>query len=196
MAADKTKTIKGATDKELDALIERLGKEVRLQDLVASLKRNGLPNGEYLPYGQSSVSTEAPIESLYHFGILGMHWGRRKAQQPGSDEHERAVGLRKKGAANLTNAELKALNERMQLEKTFKELKKADISPGKAFVQKTLRDAGSEAAKNFTSKALGVGIGIAGKAASKGLTKLSSKATGKDAKAVLDILAKLMETAG
>lgn len=90
--ADKTKTIKNATDKELDELLVRLRKESDIQNLVADLKRKSTINNPFtngIPYDQPEVSTEVPIELLYHkvdevlthFGILGMKWGHRKDLQ-------------------------------------------------------------------------------------------------------------------
>jgi len=83
--ADKSKTIKNATDKELDALMIRLEKERRIQILVSDLIRTSTPESTN-PYGVDSyksptVSTESPIESMYHFGTRGMKWGVRNSER-------------------------------------------------------------------------------------------------------------------
>jgi hypothetical protein len=72
---------------------------------------------------------------LEHFGVLGMRWGKRRKQSGSrsdklttkrvkrsevSDDHREKQGLKKKRVSEMSNAELKKLNERMQLEKQYK----------------------------------------------------------------------------
>jgi len=150
--ADKTKTIKGATDKEIDDLITRLRKENELQNLVGEIKRKSLPlPNDYSQYGSvppisiDAISTEAPIESLYHIGVLGMKWGRRSASGSSgatsskskksakddvSEDFTNAKGLKAKGYKNLSTKELKDLTQRMQLEKQLRDLKTSDYTKG------------------------------------------------------------------
>ena len=48
--------------------------------------------------------------SLEHFGILGMRWGRRKgktSRSQGSADHQRSRKLKKKRLQNMSNKELK-----------------------------------------------------------------------------------------
>jgi hypothetical protein len=151
---DKTKSIKDATDKELDELLIRLSKESQLQNLVGDLKRKSTPNNSFsnsFSYDRPEVSTEASIESLYHkaddvlthFGIPGMHWGRRRgaslkeiasssatSKKEKSEDFEKSREIKKKGYKHLSTKELKDLTQRMQLEKTLRELTVSDYSKG------------------------------------------------------------------
>jgi len=156
--ADKTKTIKGATDEEINALILRLRKESELQDLIGNLKRKSVTNDPYvnsISYDRPEVSTESPIEDLYHedlvndtlshFGIPGMKWGKKGSKPPKrpiSEDYTAAREARAKGYKHLTTTELKALNTRMQLEKSLRELKVSEYSKGLEVV-KALTSAGT-----------------------------------------------------
>jgi len=153
--ADKSKTIKEATDKELDAIILRLENERRAQNIIMELIRNSIPvSGD--PYVDSYkpiiVSTESPIDSMYHVGIRGMRWGVRSARRSASKiskaasknkpEHsEDSKTIRtnlKKPVKTLSTAELKDITKRMQLEKQVKDLKPNDIKKGMAVVKTIL----------------------------------------------------------
>lgn len=153
--ADKTKTIKGATDKELDELILRLRKEGELQRLISDIKRNS--SSGYVSYDYNmEVSTEKPIESLYHFGVLGMKWGKRskgaKKLPSTSQEHKTKETLKKKKLSEMTNAELKTLNERLQLERSYKDLTKSQRSAGQKFVIELLGSAVKQMATSYIQK--------------------------------------------
>lgn len=151
--ADKTKTIKTATDKELDELLIRLRKENEVQNLIGDLKRKSTPRdpfGNSISYDRPEVSTEAPIESLYHenvestlkhFGILGMKWGIRRQPGPGglvgskskqnySEDYITSRQLKAKGYKSLSDKELKQLTQRMETERKLRELTVSDYSKG------------------------------------------------------------------
>ena len=151
--ADKSKTIKESTDEELDALLRRLRKESEVQSLVGDIKRKSEPNspfGNSVSYERPEVSTEAPIESLYHnadkvlahFGIPGMKWGvrrktgpnglvvNRKASPKGSEDYIKSREVKAKGYKNLSTKELQDLTKRMQLEKQLRELSISDYTKG------------------------------------------------------------------
>lgn len=148
--ADKTKSIKSSSDKELDELLVRLRKENEAQDLIRNIKIKALPtnqNGGCPDYSlYEGVSTEAPIEDLYHFGIPGMKWGVRRSEaslhsgrksnkKDVSDDYKTSRTLKAKGAKHLSNKELKDLTTRMQLERNLRDLKSSDYQKGLDFVK-------------------------------------------------------------
>lgn len=152
--ADKTKSIKESTDKELDDLIRRLRKENELQCIVAELKRRASPYSNYYD-NPEAISTEAPIDSMYHFGVMGMRWGRKRSKKPkgpSSEEHQIKESLSKKQLRELSNADIKKLTERLQLEKQYRELTKKQMSPGKKFVRDLLINQGKQLLTEYITK--------------------------------------------
>lgn len=90
---------------------------------------------------------------LEHYGIPGMRWGKRKgssgstftrakakASVPDSEDHVKARELKSKKLSTMSNNELKALNSRLQLEKTYSELMatQSTRSNGQKFIKKAL----------------------------------------------------------
>lgn len=186
--ADKSKSIKTATDKELDELLIRLRKENEVQNLIGDLKRKSTPRdplGNYIPYDKPEVSTEAPIESLYHkadetlahFGVLGMKWGvRRRTGSNGlvtsgrktknkSEDFLKSREAKAKGYKNLSTKELQDLTKRMQLEKQFRELTVSDYTRGME-VAKAVLSVGTTMASIYALSQTPLG-----QAAKKALTK-------------------------
>lgn len=162
--ADKTKTIKNASDKEINDLLTRLRKELDLQRIIRDLKRNSEPRNHYESYEdrerQLAVSTDVPIEDLYHYGILGMKWGVRRTEA----QLRRARGAQKEDITKLSDAELRQRLNRLQMEKQYSRLTRKEISTGKKFVKDVVGTAAKTTAVAYTSKAM---VGVVKKAMKK-----------------------------
>jgi hypothetical protein len=103
--------------------------------------------------------------SLLHWGIPGMKWGIRRRQsnttitgKPHSSDHTTAVSLKKKHVSEMSNDELKKLTTRMQLEKQFKDLSKADVSAGQKIVGEIVGNAGKQLAAKYVASSIEKGL--------------------------------------
>jgi len=105
---------------------------------------------------------------LSHYGVPGMRWGTRRSgsisksgsakKGPPSEDFKRMQDMKKRGTKNLTTAELKELTGRMQLEKQYKDLSKASVSKGKAYVSDLFKSTGKEIAKETVKNVAKKGI--------------------------------------
>lgn len=164
---DKTKTISELSNKDLDKLVSRLNMERNAEQVIMDLRRNA---GERWNYEDPpKVDTQTPINQLYHHGISGMRWGVRRFQKEdgtrtaagkqhvenASEDHIQTQADRKNATHGLSNAELKRVNERMQLEKTYKELtsaeKKRGQSIGKSILNEIAKQSLTEAGKELAT---------------------------------------------
>ena len=83
-------------------------------------------------------------DELQHWGIKGQKWGVRRFQNKDgsltpagrkrqmSQDAKEAYSLKKKKVSELSNAELKRLNERQNLERNYKQNNKTKIAVGLA----------------------------------------------------------------
>lgn len=84
--------------------------------------------------------------SIYHVGVLGMRWGHRKSKpvSTSSSDHVESRTLKKKPLHELSNSEIAKINNRLQLEKTFKELDRSKADRGKKIVEDVLSEQGKK----------------------------------------------------
>lgn len=99
---------------------------------------------------------------LVHYGVLGMKWGHRKSRSSSSsrgssksrkssttkvskkrrysrsDDAKEVIELRKKPVSALSNADLKKINQRMNLEREYRNLRKDEIDTGKKNFEQVL----------------------------------------------------------
>lgn len=78
---------------------------------------------------------------LAHYGVRGMKWGvRRKGGTPKTGDKT----TYKKPPKNLSEAELKRRIQRMQLEKTYKDLNSPPPTRGKQYTNQLLESSGKQ----------------------------------------------------
>lgn len=103
---------------------------------------------------------------LAHYGVKGMKWGKRRAERQAerestqSKDHKKVSGLKKKRVDEMSNAELEALNKRMNLEQQYSRLNPKKTSAGSKFAQDIVREIAKEQVKTLAKK----GLAQAGKA--------------------------------
>lgn len=110
---------------------------------------------------------------LEHYGILGQKWGvrrfqnkdgtrtpagKRREESNKSEDHIKSRDSKSKAPGGLSNEELKKLNERLQLEETYKRLTAEKIEKSESFVKKAILKGGGEALSEFSK---GVFLGSA-----------------------------------
>lgn len=134
----------------------------------------GMDLTEVMKKVKHSNTTEAELK---HWGILGMKWGVRRFQNKDGtrtaagkrrdsqlerqrDDGERSADYiksrtdRNKGPASLSNEELKKLNERLQLESTYKNLTADKMVKAESFIQTALKKASGDALSSFAKDSM------------------------------------------
>ena len=114
------------------------------------------------------------MSELYHFGIKGMKWGvhkdrkrsvRTKRSKSDSSDYSESRDLLTKSPNQLSNTQLRKLNERLNLEQQYSNLTKTQKQNGQSFMSRVQGQL-KNAAANEVSKGLidlgkmALGIGI------------------------------------
>ena len=130
-------------------------------------------------------------EFLEHYGVKGMKWGIRNksrvkkgSSRPASADSRKVSELKKKKPSQLTNKQLKAVQERANLERSFRQANPAKVEKGHNFA-KTVLALGSTAASLYALSQSPVGkhliklgqgfINVHVKAGPAGTTKIDLK---------------------
>jgi hypothetical protein len=82
--------------------------------------------------------------ALEHHGIKGMHWGvrRDRSRVRTSSDYKKTAGLRGKPSHELTDKQLRSLNERMNLEQNYSRLNPSNFARGLRIAGTILSTAG------------------------------------------------------
>ncbi|MGL5254531.1 MAG: DUF7211 domain-containing protein [Brevinema sp.] len=117
--------------------------------------------GQIKLFDDESFSHYQKDDFLMHFGVLGMKWGVRKdsggsgkRSGKGHSDYEDSLSLRKKSINEMSNAELRKVTERMQLEKNYSRITSEEKSYGKRYVENFAYAAAPVAIATATSKTL------------------------------------------
>lgn len=98
---------------------------------------------------------------LYHWGIKGQKWGRRRYQNPDGSltpegekryadkEKKKAMRADVKNRRLLSDLDLKKKIERIEMEKKLKNLTEDELAPGKKIVSNILSQAGQAVGTSF-----------------------------------------------
>jgi len=160
---DKSKSISELSLDELHCMINRLRCEREAEVLVRSLNRS---SGQKDTYEQPfKIDTTTPINQLYHYGISGQKWGvrryqnedgsrtpagkKKEDQQAKSEDHLQSRASKSKATSGLSNDELRKLNERLQLESTYKTLTSEQLKRSESFVTRAIKKGGEDALGAF-----------------------------------------------
>lgn len=76
------------------------------------------------------------LDFLEHYGVKGMKWGVRNEKRPNhSGDFKSTKKLRNRNPHELTNRQLKTINERINLEQNYRRLNPSTVSKGHSAVK-------------------------------------------------------------
>lgn len=106
------------------------------------------------------------MNELYHFGVKGMKWGVRKDRKRSvsskrsrsdSKDYTESRDLLKKSPNKLSNAELRKINERLNLEQQYSNLTTSQKQKGNRFIDKVGNQMKQTAANEVSKQLMNVG---------------------------------------
>lgn len=94
---------------------------------------------------------------LKHYGVLGMKWGvRRKSKK--SVETSSSSSSKSRSVRDLSDAELRQIINRHQMEKQYAQITAKEKSAGVKFVSDVLTNAAKQTATSYTAKYMSKGM--------------------------------------
>lgn len=94
----------------------------------------------------NGIGVEADDDSLEHYGVKGMRWGKKKRAKKEAAEKAQAE---RDAIKNMSDDELKKKINRIKLEKEYVKLTTPEISAGRKVVGELLMEVGKQKAKNY-----------------------------------------------
>lgn len=92
---------------------------------------------------------------LTHYGVLGMKWGvRRKSKK----SVEKSSSSKSRSVRDLSDAELRQIINRHQMEKQYAQITAKEKSAGAKFVSDVLTNAAKQTATSYTAKYMAKGM--------------------------------------
>lgn len=121
------------------------------------------------------------MNELYHFGVKGMKWGVRKDRKRSvsskrsrsdSKDYTESRDLLKKTPNKLSNAELRKINERLNLEQQYSNLTTSQKQKGNRFVDRVGNQMKQTAANEVSKQLMNVGKIVLGAGISYAIGKV------------------------
>ena len=104
----------------------------------------------------TGIDMNLKSDTIQHYGRLGMKWYQNIFTKPGTAKKKKTPASRAEQVKSLSDDELKAFNNRIQLERKYLELTAPKKSAGKKFIESVFADASKQVATKYTAKYMGV----------------------------------------